>query len=110
MARNPKETYRVLFLDERDHLISDEILAEGVENWVNVSIRETARRGLLLGATAIIIVHNHPSGNSSPSESDLLMTRKLQAALKILGICVHDHVIIGNGQVCSLLQLNFFEP
>jgi DNA repair protein RadC len=99
MANAPREQLRVLFLDVKNQLISDEVLSEGTIDHAPVYPREVARRALELGASAVILVHNHPSGDPKPSKADVDITRDVQAAAKAIGVMVHDHLVIGrNGQ------------
>ncbi|KQT84212.1 DNA repair protein RadC [Methylobacterium sp. Leaf466] len=95
MAFAPREQFRVLFLDRRNHLIADEVQGRGTVDHTPVYPREVARRALELSATAIILAHNHPSGDPTPSAADIRMTREIVAVLDPLGIVVHDHVILG---------------
>ena len=101
LARERIEQFRVLFLDTRNRLLADEAQARGTVNHTPVYPREVVKRALELQATAIILVHNHPSGDPTPSRDDLEMTREVQAAAKALGIVLHDHVIVGNGRWTS---------
>ena len=98
IAREPVEQFRVLFLDSRNRLLADEPQAKGTVNHTPVYPREVIRRSLELGATALILVHNHPSGDPTPSPADIEMTSEIRSAAAILGITVHDHLIIGNGR------------
>lgn len=94
------ERVRVLHLNTRNMLIRDEVMAEGSIDQAAVSVREVIRRAIDLGSAAIILVHNHPSGDPSPSRADIALTRTIIDAGKHLGIAVHDHIIIGsNGHV-----------
>ncbi|TNJ45590.1 DNA repair protein RadC [Phaeobacter sp. B1627] len=95
MAHRDTEQFRVLFLDRKNVLIADEEQARGTVDHVPVYPREVAKRALELNASALILVHNHPSGDPTPSQSDISMTRKVEAALDALGIELHDHLIIG---------------
>lgn len=95
LSHRDREQFRVLFLDTKNHLIADEVMGEGTVNHVPVYPREVLRRALQLNATALILLHNHPSGDPSPSSADIEMTRLIQRASEPLGIVVHDHVIIG---------------
>jgi len=97
MARERVEQFRVLFLDSRNRLIADEAQAKGTVNHTPVYPREVVRRALELQAAAIILSHNHPSGDPSPSRDDIVMTQQIVEAAKTLSITVHDHVIVGNG-------------
>jgi DNA repair protein RadC len=102
MAHRMNESARVLHLNSRNVLIRDEQVSEGSIDQAAIYVREVARRGLELGSAAIILVHNHPSGDASPSRQDITLTRDIVAALKPLGIQVHDHVIIATGGHVSL--------
>lgn len=95
MAFSPREQFRVLFLDKRNHLIADEVQGRGTVDHTPVYPREVARRALELSATAIILAHNHPSGDPSPSATDIRMTREIVGVLQPLGIMVHDHIVLG---------------
>jgi DNA repair protein RadC len=95
MARAPREEFRVLFLDRRNVLIEDEVQSTGTIDHTPVYPREIVKRALELGATAIILVHNHPSGDPAPSRADISMTRDVAEAAKALNIVVHDHVVVG---------------
>lgn len=97
MAREKVEQFRVLFLDTKNRLIADEAQARGTVNHTPVYPREVVRRALDLHATALILVHNHPSGDPSPSRPDVEMTAEIKKAGEILSIALHDHVIIGRG-------------
>ena len=101
IAREPIEQFRVLFLDTRNRLIADEAQARGTVNHTPVYPREVVRRALELGATALILVHNHPSGDPEPSRADLEMTQAVKEAARALEITVHDHIIVGNGKILS---------
>ena len=95
MAFAAREQFRVLFLDRRNHLIADEVQGRGTVDHTPVYPREVARRALELSATAIILAHNHPSGDPTPSAADIRMTRELIGVLDPLGILIHDHIILG---------------
>jgi DNA repair protein RadC len=101
LAREKVEQFRILFLDSRNRLIADEAQAKGTVNHTPVYPREVVKRCLELQATALILVHNHPSGDPSPSRADLDMTAEIKAAAGLLGITLHDHLIIGNGEHLS---------
>ena len=101
MAREPIEQFRVLFLDTKNRLIADEAQARGTVNHTPVYPREVVKRCLELGATALILVHNHPSGDPTPSRADIEMTAEVKGAASVLGIVLHDHLIIGNGRHLS---------
>jgi DNA repair protein RadC len=101
LAREKVEHFRVLYLDTRNRLIADEGQGRGTVNMTPVYPREIVRRALELNATALILVHNHPSGDPTPSAQDITMTRAIHAAAQPLSVMVHDHVIIGNGRWVS---------
>lgn len=101
MARDRVEQFRVLFLDTRNRLLGDEAQSRGTVNHTPVYPREVVKRALELHATAIILAHNHPSGDPTPSRDDIAMTREVQTAASALSIVLHDHVIIGNGRWLS---------
>ena len=102
LARERIEQFRVLFLDTRNRLIADEAQARGTVNHTPVYPREVVKRALELQATALILVHNHPSGDPTPSRADIEMTAEVKAAATVLGIALHDHLIIGNGRHVSM--------
>ncbi len=104
MARDRVEQFRVLFLDNRNRLIADEAQARGTLNHTPVYPREVVKRALELQSTAMILVHNHPSGDPSPSQDDVAMTREVKVAATALSIVLHDHVIVGNGRWLSFRQ------
>ena len=105
MAHRATEAVRILHLNTRNMLIRDEVAAEGSIDQAAVHVREVARRALELGSAAIILVHNHPSGEPTPSRADIALTREIVAALKPLGVTVHDHVIVGaNGHTSFRAQ------
>ncbi|MCF6429646.1 MULTISPECIES: RadC family protein [unclassified Leisingera] len=101
MAHRETEQFRILFLDRKNVLIADEEQARGTVDHVPVYPREVAKRALEINASALILVHNHPSGDPTPSDSDLSMTNQVQAALTALGITLHDHLIIGKSTELS---------
>jgi DNA repair protein RadC len=101
LAREPIEQFRLLFLDTKNRLIADEAQARGTVNHTPVYPREVVKRALELQATALILVHNHPSGDPTPSRADLEMTQEVKQAASLLGITVHDHLIVGNGKHLS---------
>jgi DNA repair protein RadC len=105
MARNATEEFRVLFLDRKNMLIADEAQARGTVDHAPVYPREVVKRALELGASALILVHNHPSGDPTPSRSDIAMTREIAAAAKALRIEIHDHLVIGRGNHASFKAL-----
>jgi DNA repair protein RadC len=102
MAFADKEQFRILFLDKRNQLIADEVQQVGTVDHTPVYPREVVKRALELSATAVILVHNHPSGDPTPSRADIDMTRQLTAAAKPLGVAVHDHIIVGRDGHASL--------
>ncbi len=95
MAFADKEQFRLLFLDKRNQLIADEVQQTGTVDHTPVYPREVIKRALELSATAIILVHNHPSGDPTPSQADIEMTRLVREAAKAVGITLHDHIIVG---------------
>lgn len=101
MRHLPTEQFRVLFLDTRLQLISDEVLAMGTVDFVPVSPREVVRRALELNATAVILAHNHPSGDPEPSTSDIQMTEQIHDAVSLFSIKILDHLIVGKQFVYS---------
>ena len=101
LARERVEQFRVLFLDTRNRLLADEAQARGTVNHTPVYPREVVKRALELKATALILVHNHPSGDPTPSRDDLEMTQEVKRAATALSIVLHDHVIVGNGKWLS---------
>lgn len=98
MAYLPHEQFRILFLDRKNVLIADEEQQKGTVDHVPVYPREVVKRALELNASALILVHNHPSGDPTPSQSDIDMTNRIDQAAQVLGVVVHDHLIIGKGQ------------
>ena len=104
LAHELTEEFRVLFLDNRNRLIRDEKFGEGTVNQAPAYPREVVKRAMELQASAVILVHNHPSGDPTPSPEDVELTRKLAEAGKILDIPVLDHVILGDGKFISLKE------
>jgi DNA repair protein RadC len=102
MAFADKEQFRLLFLDKRNRLIADEVQQVGTVDHTPVYPREVIKRAPELSATAIILVHNHPSGDPSPSQADIKMTRAIVEIATPLGISVHDHIIVGKNGHASL--------
>ncbi len=100
-----KEQFRVLFLDKKNRLIADEILGQGTVDRAPVYPREVIKRALELSSTAIILAHNHPSGDPTPSQSDIDLTNQIITAAKALGVAVHDHLIIGRNNIVSFKTL-----
>lgn len=107
MAHRETEQFRVLFLDRKNILIADEEQARGTVDHVPVYPREVARRALELNASALILVHNHPSGDPTPSAADFDMTRKVEAACQALSIALHDHLVIGKSREISFRAEGF---
>jgi DNA repair protein RadC len=105
MAFAEKEQFRVLFLDKRNQVIADELQQTGTVDHTPVYPREVVKRALELSATAIILVHNHPSGDPTPSRADIQMTQSIIDIAKPLGISVHDHIIVGKEGHASLKGL-----
>jgi DNA repair protein RadC len=105
MAFADKEQFRILFLDKRNQLISDEVQQTGTVDHTPVYPREVIKRALELSATAIILVHNHPSGDPTPSPADIQMTRAIIDIASPLGISVHDHIIVGKNGHASMKGL-----
>jgi DNA repair protein RadC len=102
MAHLTHERVRVLYLNVQNRLIADELMSEGSIDEAAIHPREVIRRGLDLGASALILVHNHPSGSPEPSRADIQMTNRIAEAGRLLGIVVHDHVIVGRDGHVSL--------
>jgi DNA repair protein RadC len=100
-----KEQFRILFLDKRNQLIADEVQQTGTIDHTPVYPREVVKRALELSATAIILVHNHPSGDPTPSHADIVMTKAIVEIAKPLGVAVHDHIIVGKDGHASLKRL-----
>lgn len=105
MARSPHEEFRVLFLDRKNNLIADEVQSTGTVDHAPVYPREIIKRALELGASALILVHNHPSGDPTPSRADVDMTREIVAAAAALRIKIHDHIVVGRGGTASFKAL-----
>jgi len=105
MAFEPRESFRILFLDKKNKLIADEVQGVGTVDHTPVYPREVIRRSLELSATALILVHNHPSGDPAPSNADIQMTRAIKEIAEPLGITLHDHVIIGRNGHASLRSM-----
>ncbi|MDA0663799.1 MAG: DNA repair protein RadC [Proteobacteria bacterium] len=99
------EQLRILFLDRKNVLIADEVQQQGTVDHTPLYPREVVKRALELGASAIILVHNHPSGDPTPSRADIEMTRQVKDICEKLGIALHDHVIIGRGRHASFQGL-----
>jgi DNA repair protein RadC len=105
LQHEPREQFRVLYLDNRNQLILDEIQNRGTIDHAPVYPREVVRRALELSAKSMIIVHNHPSGDPTPSRPDIEMTRQVIEAARALELSVHDHLIVGRDGVASFKQL-----
>jgi DNA repair protein RadC len=102
------EELHLLFLDRKNALIADERQQRGTVDHTPVYPREVVKRALELGASALILVHNHPSGDPTPSKADIEATREIAKAAALLGVTLHDHVVIGRGRHVSLLTLGLF--
>ncbi len=105
MGRSQTEEFRVLFLDRKNVLVADEVQSRGTVDHTPVYPREIVKRALEHGASAIILVHNHPSGDPAPSRQDIELTKEIAAAAKALKITVHDHLVIGRGGHASFKAL-----
>lgn len=105
MGFEAREQFRILFLDKRNQLIADEVQQEGTVDHTPVYVREVVKRALELSATAIVLCHNHPSGDPTPSRADIEMTKQIIDAAKPLGVTVHDHIIVGRQGHVSLRSL-----
>ena len=99
------EEFRLLFLDRKNALIADERHQRGTVDHTPAYPREVVKRALALGASGVILLHNHPSGDTNPSRADIETTRSIAVALKAVGIALHDHMIVGRGRHTSLKQL-----
>lgn len=108
LANEPREQFRVLFLDRKNQLILDEIQNRGTVDHAPVYAREVMRRALELSASSVILVHNHPSGDPTPSGADIDMTRQVVDAGRALQISVHDHLVVGREGVASFKALGLF--
>jgi DNA repair protein RadC len=102
MAFAEIEQFRILFLDKSNHLIADEIMQQGTVDHCPVYPREVCKRALELSAMAVILAHNHPSGDPTPSQADISMTKDIRDAAKIFGIAIHDHIVIAREGYASL--------
>ena len=100
-----REQFRILFLDKKNHLIADEVQGHGTVDHTPVYVREVVKRALELSASAIILVHNHPSGDPAPSPADVTMTKQIMDAARPLDVSVHDHIIVGRHGHASLKAL-----
>jgi DNA repair protein RadC len=105
LAHEPREQVRVLFLDKKNQLIADEVTGEGTVDHAPVYPRELMRRALELSASGLILVHNHPSGDPTPSSADVEITRQVVEAGRTLRIAVHDHLVVGRDGIASFKAL-----
>jgi DNA repair protein RadC len=105
LAHEPREQVRILFLDKKNQLIADEVVGRGTVDHAPVYPRELMRRALELSASALILVHNHPSGDPTPSQADVDITRQVVEAGRSLRIAVHDHLVVGRDGVASFKAL-----
>lgn len=108
LAHEAREQFRVIFLDKKNQLIADEVMNRGTVDHAPVYPREVMRRALELSASAVILVHNHPSGDPTPSAADVEMTRAVADAGRPLRVSVHDHLVVGRDGVASLKSLGLF--
>ena len=109
MAHRETEQFRVLYLDRKNVLVADEEQAKGTVDHVPVYPREVVKRALELNASALIVVHNHPSGDPTPSETDITMTNQIQDAAMALGLILHDHLIIGRSRELSFRSEGYLQ-
>jgi len=105
MGYETREQFRILFLDKKNRLIADEVQQQGTVDHTPVYVREVVKRALELSASALILVHNHPSGDPSPARADIDMTRQIVDAAKPLGVAIHDHIIVGRQGHASFKSL-----
>ena len=105
MGREPTEHLRILFLDRKDRLLRDEVHARGTVDQAPLYPREVVKRALELGASGVILAHNHPTGDPTPSRADIDTTRQVAGALVQVGIALHDHLIVGAARIESLREL-----
>ena len=108
MGFEAQEQFRILFLDKKNRLIADEVQQRGTVDHTPVYVREVVKRALELSASAIILVHNHPSGDPTPSRADIDMTKQIVDAAKPLGVAIHDHIIVGRQGHASFKGLKLF--
>lgn len=104
MAQNTRENVRILYLSSTNRLIADQLVSEGSIDEAAIYPREVVRRAFDVGAAALILVHNHPSGNAEPSKADIQITQRIAEAGQLLGIAVHDHIIVGKEGSVSFRQ------
>jgi DNA repair protein RadC len=109
MAQEREEQLRLFFLDGRNALVADEMQSKGTVNHTPLYVREVVKRALELGASALIMAHNHPSGDPSPSREDIALTREVKKALETVGVSLHDHIIIGRKGHSSLRSLKVID-
>ncbi len=109
MAQERAEQLRLFFLDGRNALVADEVQSKGTVNHTPLYVREVVKRALELGASALIMAHNHPTGDPSPSRDDIALTREVRNALNTVGVSLHDHIIIGRKGHCSLRSMNVID-
>ncbi len=109
VGRERIESCHVLFLNAKNHLISDHLISEGDARSVQVPVRTITKRALELEATALILVHNHPSGDPTPSDEDIVMTERVKHAVSIFGIVVHDHIIVGRSECFSVRTRSYMK-
>jgi DNA repair protein RadC len=105
MAHETVEQFRLLFLDRKNHLLAEEVQQRGTIDHAPVYPREIVKRALEIGAGALVLAHNHPSGDPAPSKEDIAMTRSIVEACRPLGLVVHDHIVIGRDGVASFKNL-----
>ena len=106
-VRGEVECFHVLYLDRKNRLISDVRVSVGTVDHVPVYPREVLKRALLMNASALILVHNHPSGDPTPSDADISMTHQVQDAAQVLGLVLHDHLIIGKSRELSFRSAGY---
>lgn len=105
LAHAPREQFRALYLDRKNYLLRDEFLADGTVDHAPVYPREVIRRALEVSASALILVHNHPTGDPTPSQADIEMTRRIVQAAQVFGLQVHDHIVVGREGTASFKTL-----
>jgi len=105
MAAQTREQFRVIFLDRKNRLLADDVVADGTVDRTAVFPREIVRRAIELGASAVILAHNHPSGDPKPSAEDAAMTEKIVAACRSVDVAVHDHIVVARSGAASLRTL-----
>ena len=110
LAHEATEVFRILFLDRKNILIADEAQQRGTVDHVPVYPREVVKRALELGACALVLVHNHPSGDPTPSRADVEMPRRIEAACSAVGVTLHDHVVVGKEQFASFHAMGLLAP